>query len=70
MRQLIAIVLIIVCNSVMGQNIEKSDLISTSKVFDLSFTQKEIDTLYSDVVDNLKNYQLMHQLHTIYYLNP
>ena len=56
MRQLIAIVLVIVCNSVMGQNIEKSDLISTSKVFDLSFTQKEIDTLYSDVIDNLKNY--------------
>jgi Asp-tRNA(Asn)/Glu-tRNA(Gln) amidotransferase A subunit family amidase len=46
----------------MGQTIEKSDLNNTAKVFDLSFTQKEIDTLYSDVVDNLKNYQLMHQL--------
>ena len=40
----------------------KSDLNSVAKVFDLSFTQKEIDTLYSDVKDNLYNYQSMHKL--------
>ncbi|MEY4054540.1 MAG: hypothetical protein RL034_1458, partial [Bacteroidota bacterium] len=30
----------------------KSDLKSVAKIFDLSFTEKEIDTLYSDVKDN------------------
>jgi len=41
---------------------KKSDLISTSKLFDMRFTQKEIDTLYSDVLDNVLNYQAMHKL--------
>ena len=40
----------------------KSDLKSVAKIFDLSFTEKEIDTLYSDVKDNLYNYQSMHKL--------
>jgi Asp-tRNA(Asn)/Glu-tRNA(Gln) amidotransferase A subunit family amidase len=42
--------------------IKKSDLMSTAKVFDLQFSQKEIDTLYTDVLDNLLNYQAMHKL--------
>jgi Asp-tRNA(Asn)/Glu-tRNA(Gln) amidotransferase A subunit family amidase len=41
---------------------KKSDLISSAKVFDMRFTQKEIDTLYSDVLDNVLNYQAMHKL--------
>jgi len=44
------------------RSIQKTDLISTSKIFDLQFTPKEIDTLYSDVKDNLLNYKAMHQL--------
>mgnify|MGYP006171989695 CR=1 FL=1 len=40
----------------------KSDLNSVAKVFDLTFNQKEIDTLYSDVKDNLYNYKSMHKL--------
>jgi Amidase len=40
--------------------IQKKDLISSAKLFDLSFTTKEIDTLYSDVVDNLANYKALH----------
>ena len=40
----------------------KSDLNSVAKVFDLTFSQKEIDTLYSDVKDNLYNYKSMHKL--------
>jgi hypothetical protein len=35
----------------------KSDLNSVAKVFDLTFTPKEMDTLYSDVKDNLYNYK-------------
>ena len=42
--------------------IKKSDLMSSAKVFDMRFTQKEIDTLYSDVLDNVLNYQAMHKL--------
>lgn len=43
-------------------SIKKSDLVSTAKVFDIQFTPKEIDTLYTDVLDNLLNYQAMHKL--------
>ena len=42
--------------SAQDTSIQKKDLISASKLFDLSFTTKEIDTLYSDVIDNLANY--------------
>ena len=52
------------CTTAYAQDslIQKSDLLKTAKVFDLSFTQKEIDTLYSDVVDNLGNLKAMHNL--------
>ena len=42
--------------------IQKKDLISSAKIFDLSFTTKEIDTLYSDVIDNIANFKAMHNL--------
>ena len=48
--------------SAQDTSIQKKDLISASKLFDLSFTTKEIDTLYSDVIDNLTNYKAMHNL--------
>lgn len=48
--------------SAQDTSIQKKDLISASKLFDLSFTAKEIDTLYSDVIDNLANYKAMHNL--------
>jgi Asp-tRNA(Asn)/Glu-tRNA(Gln) amidotransferase A subunit family amidase len=48
--------------SAQDTSIQKKDLISASKLFDLSFTIKEIDTLYSDVIDNLANYKAMHNL--------
>ena len=52
------------CTSTIAQDttLTKSDLMSSAKVFDLNFTQKEIDTLYSDVVDNLGDYKAMHKL--------
>lgn len=40
----------------------KADLSSAASLFDLTFTTQELDTLYSDVVDNLANYKAMHAL--------
>lgn len=40
----------------------KSDLSGAASLFDLQFTTQEVDTLYSDVVDNLANYKAMHAL--------
>ncbi len=48
--------------SAQDTSIQKKDLNSASKLIDLSFTTKEIDTLYSDVIDNLANYKAMHNL--------
>jgi hypothetical protein len=48
--------------SAQDSTINKSDLFSSAKIFDLQFTTKEIDTLYRDVIDNLVNYRAMHQL--------
>lgn len=42
--------------------VSKTDLLGTAKLFDLQFTQKEIDTLYKDALDNIANYKAMHQL--------
>ena len=48
--------------SAQDSSIKKKDLISSAKIFDLSFTTKEIDTLYSDVIDNVANFKAMHKL--------
>jgi len=40
----------------------RSDLESAARIFDLQFTSQELDTLYSDVVDNVANYKAMHRL--------
>ena len=41
-------------------SIQKKDLESSIKLFDLNFSTQEIDTLYSDVIDNLANYKAIH----------
>ena len=48
--------------SAQDSSISKTDIQSTAKLFDINFTTKEIDTLYSDVIDNLANYKAMHIL--------
>ena len=48
--------------SAQDTSVQKNDLISSAKLFDLSFTTKEIDTLYSDVIDNIANFKAMHNL--------
>ena len=40
----------------------KTDLSGAANLFDLTFTTQELDTLYSDVVDNLANYKAMHAI--------
>ena len=40
----------------------KTDLVGAASFFDLQFSSQELDTLYSDVVDNLANYKAMHAL--------
>ena len=64
MRIVLMSFLLSFCFFVQGQDttIQKKDIISSTKLFDLNFTTKEIDTLYSDVIDNIANYKAMHQL--------
>ena len=64
MRIVYTTLLMFVIGFVQAQDtsIKKLDLVSTAKVFDIQFTPKEIDTLYTDVLDNLLNYQAMHKL--------
>lgn len=52
--------LLMMCNVAFAQS--KADLSSASKLFDLTFTAQEIDTLYSDVLVNVANYKAMHGL--------
>ena len=60
------IVILFTCFSAFtyGQDttITRGDLKTAAKLFDIQFTQKEIDTLYSDVIDNIANYKAMHSL--------
>jgi Asp-tRNA(Asn)/Glu-tRNA(Gln) amidotransferase A subunit family amidase len=64
MKYLFIVLFIGILGSSFAQDttVSKSDLISAAKLFDIRFTQKEIDTLYSDVIDNIANYKAMHQL--------
>ena len=64
MKKIVTIVLMMAyfASKAQDSTFNKSDLKSVAKIFDLSFTEKEIDTLYSDVKDNLYNYQSMHKL--------
>ncbi|MEI6189252.1 MAG: amidase [Chitinophagia bacterium] len=64
MKVILALLFVIITPRLLAQDksIQKTDIISTSKIFDLQFSPKEIDTLFSDVKDNLLNYKAMHQL--------
>lgn len=41
--------------------IAKQDIVSAAKLFDLQYTNKEVDTMYAGIKDNLKVYKDMHQ---------
>ena len=41
--------------------ISTKDIQSAAKLLDLSYTQKEVDTMYEGVKENLAGYKLMHK---------
>ena len=42
--------------------IAKPDIVSASKLFDLKFTNKEVDTMYAGIKDNISVYKDMHKI--------
>ncbi len=61
-KALLSLVVFITFSSFAQDSITKTDLMSAAKLFDLSFTQKEIDSMYDGVKENVGNYQRMHKL--------
>lgn len=62
MRSILFLAAILFSVSVFSQDtITKADLMSAAKLFDLSFTQREIDTMYDGVKENIGNYKLIHK---------
>lgn len=49
--------------SMAQDSIRIADLRSAAKIIDITYTQKELDTMYSGVMENFENYRLMHQQH-------
>lgn len=49
--------------SMAQDSIRIADLRSAAKIIDISYTQKELDTMYSGVMENFENYRLMHKQH-------
>ncbi len=62
-KMLIAIAVFAFTGGSAQDSIHIPDLISAAKIFDLSYTQKELDTMYSGVMENFENYRLMHKTH-------
>ncbi len=60
-KLLLPIALLFGIQSFAQDTITKQDLKSAAKVIDINFTQKEIDTLYDGVKENLDNYKLQHK---------
>lgn len=61
-KLLFLIVLFISSYSFAQDTLTKQDIKSAAKLIDINFTQKEIDTLYDGVKENLDNYKLQHKL--------
>lgn len=62
MRKLIVVLLLACSLKLMAQDtLSKQDIHSAAKLLDLQFTQKEIDTMYEGVKENLLLYQMMHK---------
>ena len=41
--------------------VKVADMAAAAKLFDLKFTQQELDTMYDGIQENLLNYRLMHK---------
>ncbi|MDR0792361.1 MAG: amidase [Chitinophagaceae bacterium] len=45
------------------EKISKQDIFSTTKLFDITFSQQEVDSMFDGVQDNANNYARLHKLH-------
>ena len=62
MRRTLLFFAILFCAGVNAQDtITTKDIQSAAKLLDLTFTQKEIDTMYDGVKENLMGYKMMHK---------
>jgi Asp-tRNA(Asn)/Glu-tRNA(Gln) amidotransferase A subunit family amidase len=61
-RTTIFCLLFIFCSKLFAQDtMSKADIPAAARLLDLHFTQKEIDTMYEGVKENMVGYQLMHK---------
>jgi Asp-tRNA(Asn)/Glu-tRNA(Gln) amidotransferase A subunit family amidase len=62
MRKFLTPFLLLFCFASIAQDtITTKDIQSAAKLLDLSFTQKELDTMYSGVTENMVGYRQMHK---------
>ncbi|MES2003710.1 MAG: amidase [Bacteroidota bacterium] len=62
MRKTITLLALICSLQTMAQDtMSKADIPAAARLLDLNFTQKEIDTMYAGVKENLMGYRLMHK---------
>ena len=62
MKNTLLLLSLLFCAQIHAQDtISKKDIVAASKLFHLQFTEKEIDTMYLGVKDNLKVYSDMHK---------
>lgn len=63
MRKSITAALLLFASVVQAQDtLSKKDIPAAARLFDLNFTQKEIDTMYGGIKENVEVYQRMHKL--------
>lgn len=62
MRKTLTLMAMLFCIATFAQDtISVNDLRSAGKLLDLQFTQKELDTMYAGVKENLAGYRMMHK---------
>ncbi|MES2331674.1 MAG: amidase [Bacteroidota bacterium] len=60
-KTIIALAMLFSIASFAQDTISKADLSASARLLDLQFTQKEIDTMYDGVKENLAGYRMMHK---------
>jgi len=60
-KYVVLIALLTGLDSFAQDTIAKQDIVSAAKLFDLQYTNKEVDTMYAGIKDNIKVYKNMHQ---------
>lgn len=71
MRNLITASLILVCTLAQAQDtLSKNDIPAAARLIDLKFTQKEIDSMYPGIKENIGVYQQMHKQTLANHITP